>query len=129
MAVAAGGSPGRQARAGARPRGLADRAADRQTARRAAAEPFAIHDAMVELLSAASQTRGLLIVLEDVQLADEPSLALLEHVALQLHDRRIMVAGHRAGAAAGGSPRQDARGSRATGGLVPTPRAPRFQRR
>ena len=64
---------------------------------RAAADPeharFYLFDATTTFLLQASRTQPLLLVLEDLQAADEPSLLLLQFLARQLPGAAVMVVG------------------------------------
>ena len=60
-------------------------ATDPQSAR------FRLFDAVASLLRSAAQTKPLVLVLDDVHLADTPSLLLLEFVAGELRDGRMLV--------------------------------------
>ena len=48
-----------------------------------AAVRFAFYEEVTAALISASRGRGLLVVIDDIQLADEPSLGVLEHMAAQ----------------------------------------------
>ena len=54
-------------------------------------ERFRLFDAVSRVLHAAAAPRGLLVVLDDVQWADRPSLLLLLHLARQLRGSRLML--------------------------------------
>lgn len=54
-------------------------------------ERFRLHDAVARLLAAAAAERPLLLVLDDLQWADRPSLALLTHLARGLDRCRMLV--------------------------------------
>jgi tetratricopeptide (TPR) repeat protein len=60
-------------------------AADPQSAR------FRLFDAVASLLRSAARTKPLVLVIDDVHVADTPSLLLLEFVAGELRDGRILV--------------------------------------
>jgi len=52
---------------------------------------FVLFDAVRERLRDEAERHGLLVVLDDVQRADEPSLLLLRHVVRELRNERLMV--------------------------------------
>jgi len=54
---------------------------------------FRLFDSTTTLLRNASQTRPILIVLDDLQSADAPSILLLRFLATQLDDMAVMVLG------------------------------------
>jgi DNA-binding winged helix-turn-helix (wHTH) protein len=54
-------------------------------------DAFAVHDAVTTFVHRFARERGLLVVLDDLHLADGPTLALVEHLAAQLHDARLML--------------------------------------
>ena len=58
-----------------------------------AAARFRLFDAVATFLKTASQAQPLVVVLDDLHWADEPSLRLLEHVARELDDGRLLIIG------------------------------------
>lgn len=54
---------------------------------------FALFDAVVSFLSASSEARPLVIILDDLHWADEPSLVLLDFVARELASMRTLLVG------------------------------------
>src|SRR5262249_37228679 len=52
---------------------------------------FRLFDATAVLLKNASASRAMLVILDDVQWADEPSLVLLQFLAQRLQDTHILV--------------------------------------
>ena len=54
-------------------------------------ERFRVFDAMAALLSGLTGAQPLVLVLEDLHAADEPSLLLLRFVATQITERRLLV--------------------------------------
>ena len=52
---------------------------------------FLLFDAVRERLRHEAEQQGLLVVLDDVQRADEPSLLLLRHVVGELRNERLMI--------------------------------------
>ena len=65
--------------------GAAPRTSDSERSR------FLVFDAVSRALASASRSRPLLIVLEDLQSADSPSLRLLEHFAFEVGSESILV--------------------------------------
>ncbi|MBL7501281.1 AAA family ATPase [Frankia sp. CNm7] len=55
------------------------------------ADRFALFDAVVRRVFALAERRGLLLVVEDAQWADEPSLLLLRYLARELRGARLLV--------------------------------------
>jgi DNA-binding SARP family transcriptional activator len=54
---------------------------------------FRLFDAVSSVLTAAARTRPLVLVLDDLHAADEPSLLLLRFLARELADSRVLVVG------------------------------------
>ena len=54
---------------------------------------FRLFDSISQFLKAAARSKPLLLILDDLQWADQPSLLLLEFLATQVSDSRIMLAG------------------------------------
>jgi eukaryotic-like serine/threonine-protein kinase len=54
---------------------------------------FLLYDALLRLLQTAAERCGLLIVLDDLHLADEASLLALSYISRSLADRRILIVG------------------------------------
>jgi predicted ATPase len=54
---------------------------------------FRLFDATAEFLRAAAETRPLVLVLDDLHAADEPSLLLLQFLARELGTARLLVIG------------------------------------
>jgi DNA-binding winged helix-turn-helix (wHTH) protein/tetratricopeptide (TPR) repeat protein len=80
-------------------------AAPRREAHDTAPSRFVFFDAVTRMLAAASRRRPLLLVLEDAQWAGAPSLRLLERVAFEAEDERLLlVATIREGARERGHP-------------------------
>jgi DNA-binding CsgD family transcriptional regulator len=52
---------------------------------------FRLFDAVTDRLRAASNSGGLVVVLDDLQWAERPSLAMLQHVSRHLHDAPLLV--------------------------------------
>ena len=54
---------------------------------------FLIYDALLRLLEVSAQRCGLLVVLDDLHLADEASLLTLSYISRSVADRRILIVG------------------------------------
>jgi serine/threonine protein kinase/tetratricopeptide (TPR) repeat protein len=54
---------------------------------------FHVYDALLALLEIAAERCGLLVVLDDLHLADEASLLALSHISRSVADKRILIVG------------------------------------